>query len=173
MLRRLALAALLALPLPPAPAAEAAPVRWARNGHSYEAVHVPEGVTWLQAQAMARARGCRWHLATLTSAAEDRFAFRLLAGRPEFFAFGFGPWFGGAQRAGAPEPDRGWRWVTGEPSGYRHWKFGEPNNLGGAENRLQFWPNGEWNDEDDALLAPGFIAEFDPALSCPRWSPAP
>lgn len=165
MRKHLALAALLALPLTPAPA-EAKPVRWARNGHRYEAVHVPAGVTWLQARAMARARGCRWRLATLTSAAEDRFVFQLLAGRPEFFAFGFGPWLGGFQRAGSAEPGQGWRWITGEPFTYRNWKVGEPNDWQ-SENRLQYWPTGAWNDEDDALLAPGFIAEFDPERVCP------
>lgn len=32
-----------------------------------------------------------------------------------------GPWLGGYQRSGAEEPDKGWKWVTGEQFSYTNW----------------------------------------------------
>jgi hypothetical protein len=62
---------------------------------------------------------------------------------------------GGIQPDGSVEPNGGWRWVTGEPWNYNHWKPGEPNNgrsQFGIEDRLQFYsgipgtPAATWND---------------------------
>ena len=60
--------------------AQAEPVRWSGNGHRYEVVVVPEGITWLDAKAAASARG--GYLATLTSAEENRFVWSLIANQP-------------------------------------------------------------------------------------------
>lgn len=35
----------------------AEPVRWAGNGHLYEAVYVPEGISWSSAEAAAEQAG--------------------------------------------------------------------------------------------------------------------
>ncbi|EPY84601.1 pulmonary surfactant-associated protein D-like isoform 1 [Camelus ferus] len=36
---------------------------------------------------------------------------------------------------------------TGEPLVYSNWAPGEPNNNGGAENCVEIFPNGKWNDK--------------------------
>ena len=45
-------------------------------------------VNWIEAQLRATARGCGWHLVTITSEAEDSFVFSLIAFREEFFVVG-------------------------------------------------------------------------------------
>jgi hypothetical protein len=70
--------ALLAAP------AQAEPVRWSGNGHHYEVVVVPEGITRLGAKAAASARG--GYLATLTSAEENRFVWSLIANQPSIWS---------------------------------------------------------------------------------------
>jgi hypothetical protein len=151
------------------PQADAKPVKWSGNGHRYEARLVSDGLTWPQARRRARALGCGWYLATITSAAENRFVFSLVKNRLRFFAGPegiVGPWLGGFQRVGSGEPADGWRWVTGEPFRYTNWNEGEPNNATGDEGFLNFWNNGRWNDVNQfgtAALPRGFIAEFDKA----------
>lgn len=59
------------------------------------------------------------------------------------------------------EPGGGWRWVTGEPWTYTRWRGGEPNNVGGGEDYVSLWENGDWNDayEDDFT---SYIVEYEP-----------
>ncbi len=144
------------------------------NDHRYQAFQRPAGVTWAQANDVAIALG--GHLATLTSAAENAFAYSLVGGNQAFWAAQannadqLGPWLGGTQAPGSSEPAGGWGWVTGEPFAYSNWAFGEPNNVnGGTEDRLQFFGSGvpaanTWNDYPAAFTARGFIVEFPP---CP------
>ncbi len=161
--------AALALLSAAAQEASAAPVRWSRNGHLYEAHAVPNGLSWTQARQRARALGCGcgWYLATITSAAENAFVFGLVKNRPELFAGPdgiVGPWLGGVQASRSEDPADNWRWVTGEPFRYTKWNDGEPNDAGGNEGFLNFWPDGDWNDVNrfgTAALPKGFVAEFD------------
>ncbi len=48
------------------------------HGHSYEAVYVPGGLIWDQANAEAQNRG--GYLATITSPEENAFVYNLLSG---------------------------------------------------------------------------------------------
>jgi len=61
---------------------------WPGNGHDYEAVLAPDGITWDAANAAAVASGK--HLATITSAAENDFVFSLLSA-PELWVRPAGP----------------------------------------------------------------------------------
>ncbi|MCG8533051.1 MAG: hypothetical protein MI749_20680, partial [Desulfovibrionales bacterium] len=51
--------------------AQAAPVQWSVNGHSYEFVNTGTELTWEAAQAAATGKG--GYLATITSQAENTF----------------------------------------------------------------------------------------------------
>jgi hypothetical protein len=161
--------------------AGAAPVRWTKasggNGHTYEAVYVPAGLNWVQAQLAVAGRGCGWYLATITSAAENRFAFGLIAKRPELFVEDLnGPWLGGFQVSSRSEPKGDWRWVTGEAFRYTSWAPGQPNDYvagdstlepgiptGQQEGFLHFIGHaGQWNDLNVNSQPRGYIAELDP-----------
>jgi hypothetical protein len=134
---------------------------------------VPDGLSWVQAYLRARAFGCGWYLATLTSKAEDQFVHRLVARRSGIYdrEGGRGPWLGGFQKNSLDEPAGNWRWVTDEPFRFTNWAPGEPDNAPNAEGGqneafLQFLPDGAWNDVDEFGTTPGkfprgFVAEFD------------
>lgn len=176
----LALASLNPAMAAPAPSER---VRWSGNGHLYEVVMVPEGITWLEARAAAKARG--GYLATLSSEAENRFVWSLIAGQPRFWTTSLrqgqsdavGPWIGLVQRRHqAQEPRGGWEWVNGEPLAYTHWAAGKPNNLEEIEDYGHFFSvagsqePATWNDiaNDPTLLKAvrarrpvAYIVEFD------------
>lgn len=121
------------------------------NGHFYESVYVPEGISWLDARDLAEQRG--GYLATLTSPEENAFVFQLVAGDLLYWQNGSGPLLGGYQDRTAPdyvEPAGGWRWVTGEPCSYTNWSGGGPSGFG---------PSG---DNEDFLHFGAEGTEFDP-----------
>ncbi|MEP7274673.1 MAG: C-type lectin domain-containing protein, partial [Acidobacteriota bacterium] len=66
---------------------------------------------WDEAQAAAVARG--GYLATILSDAENTFVFNLV-NDPAYWRddLPFGPWIGGYQPPGSPEPAGGWTWVN-------------------------------------------------------------
>lgn len=79
----------------------AAPVRWSQNGHFYDTIAVPGGITCQDAQGNALARG--GYLATIPSAAEHNVIFRNLMNNaalwhfncdPPFEHLAAGPWIG-------------------------------------------------------------------------------
>lgn len=151
------------------------------NGHWYEPVLTPSGITWDAAKLLASARG--GYLASVTSAAENQFAFGLVS-QPDFWSLGagsysYGPWLGGYQSPGSPEPAGGWGWVSGEAFGYTNWAPGEPNDLGGegyvhlfnkvSSSQPQAAPT--WNDSSsESPRAPirGYVVEYDPAPPPPQ-----
>lgn len=97
--------------------AQASPVLWKTNGHYYDAIPFPEGITWGEAKIMAENSvylGVNGHLATITSAAENSFIINALGGPSELDTF----FLGGFQPVGSPEPGGNWQWVTGEPWSY-------------------------------------------------------
>jgi len=154
--------------------ATAAPTQWRTedggNGHWYEEVSVPGGITWADANAAATATGR--YLATITSEAENSFVYDLARIRSELWHVGSGrtsgPWLGGYQSPDDGAPNENWHWVTGEPWGYTNWLVGEPNDFAPNENRLQFFgytppeTSPQWNDTHDnrsSIWNSGYIVE--------------
>lgn len=158
-------------------AAQAAPVQWRRaaggNDHLYEVVHVSRGIGWVEAHLKAAERGCGWHLATITSAAENQFVFSLVTSRRELLINGsFGPWLGGFQKDSRKEPAGSWRWITDERLVYKNWERGEPNNstsdmrdvhpgvaAGQHESFMHLMGTGKWNDLPPTALLRGYVLE--------------
>jgi hypothetical protein len=153
------------------------PVRWSGNGHLYQAVATAESITWSQALQAAKEAG--GYLATITSAGENEFVFNLIDSDPYWFvgtdSYLHGPWIGGFQPVGSPEPAGGWSWVTGEPFVYANWDISQPNNKGN-ENRIHFgftkYRTHAWNDvsENYAEIS-AYVVEYETYKSeSVRWS---
>lgn len=150
------------------------------NGHYYQVVAVLNPITWFEAQAQAAAAGA--YLVTITSAKENAFIYSLAVANPAAWgptnSLRYGPWLGGLQPPGSPEPDGGWEWVKNEGAfSYTSWNTAsEPNDYGSAEDRLHFhalWaPPGTWNDirSDGEGRIFGYIMERE--SSSPNQSPA-
>ena len=168
-----------------APCVFAAPVEWSAssggNGHWYEAVPV-SGISWATAQANAVSED--GYLATANTSEENDFIYSLVKDRPEFWVMdpsnnALGPWLGGYQLDGSPEPGGGWMWVDGNPVTYTNWgSNGEPNNSLGTEDRIMLFgvgrPSGpEWNDFPRSGTFPdrgsvtGYIIEYNTAPEPP------
>ena len=150
----------------------AAPVQWkvsdGGNGHIYEAVLTPSGISWDDANTAAAARGQGWHLATITSMAENAFVFNLIDD-PAFWRQGSsinsgGPWLG-ALNNGPNVND--FEWVTGEPFSFENWAPFEPNGSGGLPQAMHFFGfrtfiGSEWNDVLSDGLWNGYVLETVP-----------
>ncbi len=163
------------------PRFEAGPIiPWSRaahgNGHYYQAVAAPAGVNWADAQAWALAHG--GYLATITSAAENDFVFQLITdlrfwGRDPWGNLQ-GPWLGGFQPEGSPEPDGGWQWLNHDGAfAYTNWMPpDQPDNKTPDENRVEFFTHtAYWNDAPGEWTYPhGFVVEYSdaPAASADR-----
>jgi hypothetical protein len=173
--------------------AQAEPVYWSGNGHWYEAVGVPTGISWTDARDASTARG--GFLADITSPEENAFVYSLLDmdTHPELWQYerpsdeniAVGPWLGGYQPDGSSEPGGNFRWVStgaqfmdddGNPTGYTNWRTGQPNDnyLGRAveEEALHFYNSfgvvETWNDypvnPTDSQIN-GYVVEFVPEPS--------
>ena len=147
----LALVAVLLSPM----AANAVPIVWDFNGHSYELI-ASGGITWQDASDAAEGMG--GYLATITSDAENEFIVSMLG-------IGQSPyWLGGFQAPGSSEPDTEWQWVTGEAWGYTNWASGEPNDAAGEDAlAFAFFADvGQWNDAPvDYLYGNGgYVVEY-------------
>jgi hypothetical protein len=146
------------------------PVQWeiadGGNGHWYEAILAPGGITWTQARSAAEAMPGLWHLATITSSAENAFVFGLISDNPAFWhgylsGHSNGPWLGG-YLIGPTKYD--YAWVTGESFTYSSWGPLEPFGNG---NRISFFGystliQAYWDDvpDDYPSLQPfGYIVE--------------
>lgn len=159
----------------------AGPVQWTvasgGNGHYYDVIAVPDGITWDAASAAATADG--GYLATITSDAENNFVFGL-ANDPSYYIDvnggdrALGPWLGG-QRTG-PAPSN-FAWVTAEAFVYTNWATNEPSNSNGDENNIEYIGkcsfgsvscalSATWNDLSSSLdtyygqLPVGYVEEF-------------
>jgi len=160
------------------PVAPAQKVQWSGNGHYYEAISVPSGIFWSDANTAAKASG--GHLATITSDAENGFVYSLISGSSFWYTEAqwgdaVGPWLGGYQPAGSPEPAGGWTWVTGEPFSYANWASSEPtvgastqpDNYNERDNLVMFVgyngiPAPTWHDvSDNGWNSRGYIIEWD------------
>ncbi len=158
------------------------PVQWkvsdGGNGHFYQAILVSGGISWDGAKAAAEVAG--GHLATIGSGEEDAFIFKLIGTHSAFWNGGLGPWLGGFQSSGAPEPAGGWQWVTGEQFKYSNWDIGQPDNTyqwSGYENYLHFFNNEDaWNDLSNSYYPNPYcyvleIENIPYAFSLPENSP--
>jgi hypothetical protein len=167
-------------------AAAAEKVEWKKadggNGHFYEVVAVPEGISFVDAQLAAEKKG--GHLATILSKEENEFVFKLADdekywGTDEYN--GYGPWLGGYQDGEATDPAKDWNWITGEPWKYANWNTssGEPNDSGDrvedhTEDYLHFFCYGStgrearWNDSaNGAPYIVGYVIEWTPKEELP------
>jgi len=136
--------------------------------HYYHAISTPSGLNWNFAWDSALGHG--GYLATITSQAENDFVFGLVDSsiywylRPNSRKLA-GPWLGGTQGFGSPEPDSGWHWVTDETMNYLNWTPGQPDNQDNA-NALHFGESAfvrvpTWDDAsalDDSIR--GFVREL-------------
>jgi len=163
----------------------ATPVLWEANGHYYEALAFPSGITWDDANALASSSsylGMSGHLATITSMDENDFIINSLGGASVLNGY----FLGGFQPAGSSEPDGNWQWVTGEAWLFTNWASGEPNNeYSGAaiidppgdwwlisEEVLHFYHGeGQWNDVPLTSGWGGLIVEYE-ANAAPVPEPA-
>jgi hypothetical protein len=148
------------------------------TGNYYDVIFVPAGLSWSSARAAAESQvwqGAHGYLACITSLEENQFTFQLSLGSGAWWndptIWAIGPWLGGYQLPGSPEPDEGWSWISGEPWIYSSWFQRQPDNNGWNgwnEDRLCFWgytgqPAATWNDyTDDRPVGPvrGYVVEF-------------
>jgi uncharacterized delta-60 repeat protein len=130
------------------------------NGHFFE--HIPDFMSWDDAQAYAIARG--GYLATVTSEAEDNFIYDMLPIGEGGSSSKVEPFLGGYQDLTADdysEPLGGWRWVSGEAWSYEDWDAdaGDPNNASGLEHKLFYVrQGGRWGDSAGLR---SFVIEYD------------
>lgn len=113
-------------------------VRYDGNGHYY---YIFEADSWIEANAWCKKNG--GHLATLTSEAENKFAYEYMKSLKIDDAF-----FGLTDE----ETEGVWKWVTGEAFDYSNWDSGQPDNRWGEQHYAWFndgAPNYIWDDTDD------------------------
>jgi hypothetical protein len=165
--------------------ASAAPILWdpaaGGNGHYYEFVRVGD-ISWTTANAQAEAAsfmGLDAHLATITSADENTHLINLMGLNSD--STDLGPWFGGFQLPSQSSPTVGWQWVTGETWAFTDWRpldraiypYPEPNDQDNQENNQENFAHfhspltspWKWNDAPDSLGMPGYLVEFEPAVT--------
>jgi hypothetical protein len=158
-----------ALAIASAGAARGEVVEWAvsdgGNGHLYQVVVPSEWITWEDARAEAEALGPGWHLATITSEAENEFVFGLIDDPAYWAEVGVlgGPWIGAFRTSNSSDD---WQWVTGEAWSYTNWAVNQPANDGYVLHYLSMTldPAPTWNDSDGGW--PSFVAEKCPP--CPE-----
>ena len=135
-------------------AAVAAPVQWTvadgGNGHWYEVIAAP-AISWNEANAVAQASGGIWHLATITSQAENDFIFPLVDDPAYWTTAGtghnLGPFLGGFSSCDVCSD---WQWVTEEAWSYTNWVSGQPVPDGTFLHFIKlgapYIPADTWND---------------------------
>jgi len=169
-------------------AAHATPVQWTvesgGNGHYYDIIRVPAGISWTAANTAATS--ANGHLATITSAAEGLFVYTNLVDNSIYWnqepgGSDLGPWLGAYQASdNGGQASANWVWVTGEPWSYTNWHSGEPNNFTGLlENFLSYkcaptatCRSAQWNDLPDNVSAFGtavlaYVIEWDAPTAVP------
>ncbi len=150
------------------------------NGHRYELHKVSAGLDWTSARDAAVAAG--GYLATCATAAENAFVFALVndvqAWTLASHGRSIGPWIGGFQAPGSPEPAGGWQWISGETWSVANWAVGEPNNscFSIEEHTVCYWnqdmltaplPASTWNDYA-GCVGPviAYVIEYDFTAFC-------
>lgn len=145
------------------------------NGHYYQVVGLSSPISWSDANTAATQAG--GYLATITSASENTFVFNLTNSSAYWdqSVNDHGPWIGGFQPAGSPEPAGGWQWVTEtgasspEPFVYTNWAVNQPSNDNGIEDSLNYFNPGTgtaptWNDEANSnTFVKSYVIEYNSA----------
>ncbi|HVU38961.1 MAG TPA: hypothetical protein VHC95_11555 [Opitutales bacterium] len=128
------------------------------NGHFYEAVTSPAGITWDDAAVYAKAHGGQ--LAAPQSKQENAFVFNLVD-TADFWMAGtdgtdWGPWLGGTRATASTPPNEGWGWIN-PPA----------RSIGRGDDHLHFSAEhpGErrpiWGALPGDTRLPGFVVEYD------------
>jgi hypothetical protein len=156
----------MAITLAGPPTEPTAQVEW--QGHKYEAIFVPNGITWDEAKSAAENAG--GYLVGIDSSAENEFVYSLIQD-DKFWTWdglnGEGPLLGGYRKPESKEPAIGWVWVKGgQAFSYTNWGEGEPNNYRGIEDVVAFFGKGttkgeKWNDVKRSFKSKGYIVEWD------------
>jgi hypothetical protein len=139
------------------------------NGHFYEVVSSPGGINWPDAESYAEAHG--GYLATITSARENTFVFKLIDSAQFWLTSASGdsrgPWLGGRISAGENSTNPGWQWLNHEGAfTYTNWTPGPPANPP-PNSRLIFFGPGRDNRQPTWSFAAadqhlsGFVVEYD------------
>ncbi|HEY8961196.1 MAG TPA: lectin-like protein [Luteolibacter sp.] len=90
------------------------------------------------------------HLVTFSSLAENDFMRQVASRASAWCGLTDDERFGG-EEAGA-NPSRGWKWITGEPLTFTHWRPAEPDNWSSAgEDAVLFNSYGLWTDKGNGL----------------------
>ncbi len=142
------------------------------NDHTYYLVEFPN-YSWGDAQVdLYSSVGSGYHLATITSQAEQDFLLNYLftSSIPGVDYYGE-YWLGGYQfPISTPDKNANWQWVTNEPWNYTNWLPMEPNDQGGPgiEQHLgikYYATSAGWNDEAYYGNIKGYIVESVPEPS--------
>ena len=142
--------------------ANSMPVTWSENGHEYQVI-AETGITWLNAESQAMALGDRWHLATITSEAEQSFLnshMPIPSSRTQY-------WIGEFQDVPNSGASNDWNWVTGEAWNWTNWDNPpQPDDWSGdppdqiylaLDSNSGMW---KWDDNLSAIqFTAGFVAE--------------
>jgi hypothetical protein len=116
------------------------------TGHCY--VAWPDALPWVQAQAACEGRGGA--LAVISDADEEAIV-RAVAGQTE-------RWLGMYAPPVAAGSAQQLRWANGDPSAYRAFASGEPNNANGQESCVSYDPAaGGWLDRPCGWPKAGFL----------------
>ncbi len=120
------------------------------NGHNY---YLTSPATWTDAEAFAVSMGA--HLATVRNGQEDAWLFSTFTAMPGVSKVWLG--LNDAQQEG------NFVWSSAETATYRNWAPGEPNDTGGWEDYVQYFPKGGgvyeglWNDAPDNAVCGGVV----------------
>lgn len=129
------------------------------GGSEYARVDDSAQVSWTAASAAVAAMGGGWHLATITTAAENTFVETTVLGAGAADRSHY--WIGATDAA----VEGTFAWVTGEPFSFADWGGGEPNNLGNEDYLAYDYRAGigwVWNDapNDMTVNYPGWAKGY-------------
>lgn len=104
------------------------------DGHWYEPVPAPDGITWGNAESAAVAAG--GYLACPTDASENSFVFSLIDNSAYWTPLSvnsdfLGPWIGASASNDLDGSDATWVWVNGAPFSFAPWGPNQPDGFPG------------------------------------------
>jgi len=126
--------------------------------HWYEAVAVPGGINWAEANRAAATAG--GYLATITSKEENAVVVGLIQDT-SLWSGQHGPWIGGIRESTSPTV---FLWSESEPFSFTAWAANQPSSAATA-NRIHFGGStattaGTWANSAASAKLPGFVIEY-------------